>query len=601
MKPVLYQPILSKNPFWILLLAISSLFTLNAFGQRTTNLTGRLQDTLLHKDCNLAVVVLMSEDSTLSQFTRSQSDGNFVFYKLPIGKYELLISHPTHETIHLRITILRTELMNLGTVYLFPKSALLSLVEVTQNALKPHLKKDTLEYNTSSLKMNMNASVEEMLRRLPGLKIDAEGTITFNGKKIEKLLVNGEDLFGSDPTLVTRNFDANKIAKVQIFDKKSDQAAFTGIDDGSRTKTLNLVMKENGKNGYFGKAEAGTDPNRIYNISGLIASFRQREQFTALTFISNTGDCGFSRNDGGSSSGIFSFNGNDDALGASAGKGIPQFSAFALHYVNAWNNASDHALGNYQCSHLLTQPLTSNFSIQNLPNSVYFQNLQSKSVNQQNQNWGYATFDYIPDSLSAFNFTFHGSNTTSQNQYRDTGFNEIGGVVANSSQRSINDAVSLQNIGGSAAWRIRVGNEASQAFSASFAWIDINSITKGYVYSLDKFYLSDGSLESLDTSDQEKLINNQSINLTGSLNYTKFLWERYFLGISYSPSYAGNKFTQATYNNENGKYQDFVDSLSNHILNHTLTHQVVLSLQGGGGRFNYTIGGHLLVYYYQQK
>src|SRR6185437_15171618 len=129
--------------------------------------------------------------------------------------------------------------------------------------------------------------------RLPGLQIAADGTITYNGQKIQRLLVDGEDIFGSDPTMVTRSFDASKISRVQILDRKSDQAIFTGIDDGSRTKTLNLVMKESAKDGYFGRAEAGGNTREYFNLNGALAAFHDKEQFTALGLSSNTGVLGF--------------------------------------------------------------------------------------------------------------------------------------------------------------------------------------------------------------------------------------------------------------------------------------------------------------------
>jgi len=99
--------------------------------------------------------------------------------------------------------------------------------------MRPRMRGDTLEYNVENMSMQPNAAVEELLRRLPGLRIDFNGNITYNGQKIEHLLVDGQDIFGSTPTMLTRNFSADKIALVQILDRKSDDASFTGIDDGT--------------------------------------------------------------------------------------------------------------------------------------------------------------------------------------------------------------------------------------------------------------------------------------------------------------------------------------------------------------------------------
>src|SRR6185437_1226188 len=156
-------------------------------------------------------------------------------------------------------------------------------------------------------------------RRLPGLQISPDGTITYNGDKIEHLLVDGEDIFGSDPTTVTRNFDASKIARVEILDRKSDQAIFTGIDDGTRTRTLNLVLKPTAKDGYFGKVDAGGNTDGFYNVDGVVGSFENKEKFTVLGLASNTGILGFTNNEGNSPASVNFSNVNADPLYASAG------------------------------------------------------------------------------------------------------------------------------------------------------------------------------------------------------------------------------------------------------------------------------------------
>ena len=219
-------------------------------------------------------------------------------------------------------------------------------------ALRPRMKGDTLEYNVEHMTLQPNAVVEELLKRLPGLQIDISGNITYNGQKIEHLLVDGQDIFGSSPIMVTRNFDASKIALVQILDRKSDDAVFTGIDDGARTKTLNLVLKDGARNGYFGKVEASGDVQQFYSANGAMAAFRDKEQFTAIGMTSNTG--GLSAGTDGAEIGFLY--GISDPLGASAGMGIPTFSAAALHYANSRNGVGDHMEGNYQYSHFSTQP-----------------------------------------------------------------------------------------------------------------------------------------------------------------------------------------------------------------------------------------------------
>lgn len=271
--------------------------------------------------------------------------------------------------------------------------------------MRPRMKGDTLEYNVEHMAMQPNTVVEELLRRLPGLQVDANGNITYNGQKIEHLLVDGQDIFGSSPTLVTRNFDASKIALVQILDRKSDDAIFTGIDDGSRSKTLNLVLKEGARNGYFGKVETGADADQYYNANGALAAFREKEQFTAIGMTANTGVLEAS-SDG---AGIGFVYGISDALGASAGMGIPTFNAAALHYANTWSGRGDQIDGNYQYSHFFTRPVTLTQSFQTEADSIYGQNQQSQSVNRSSQQSGDAKYEWTPNANSELRFIFRGS------------------------------------------------------------------------------------------------------------------------------------------------------------------------------------------------
>ena len=463
------------------------------------------------------------------------------------------------------------------------------------------MKGDTMEYNTENIKMRPNAVVEELLGRLPGLQIDANGNITFNGEKIERLLVDGEDIFGSDPTIITKNFNADLIAKVQLLERKSDQAIFTGIDDGKRMKTLNLVLKESGKSGYFGKAEAGVGPGGIYSANALLGSFRKREQFTVLGMAANTGILGFNDNEGGSGAGINFFNGNEDALGASAGKGVPKYVAGGLHYANTWEGSDDHVLGNYQYSHLFTQPVTTTITTQTLPDSLYVQQQQSSSVNRQDQHRGYAIFDYAPGSLSALKFTVLVSNTAGQNQFGSTGSSTFNNVFVNSSDRIIQSVVGRQNTGGSVAWRLRSPRQSRRTLSLTLGLFRQNNTTNGYLYSLNRYYQPNGSLESIDTTDQRKQLANLTHTTSGTLNVTEPLWKNAQMGLSYGFFVNNNNSLQATYNKGDGKYTDYVDSLSSHFEERSVIQQLSLTLQGTGVRFHYTAGGSILRYGYHQQ
>jgi hypothetical protein len=480
-----------------------------------------------------------------------------------------------------------------------PKVDSLKAAIVTAS-IRPRMKGDTLEYNTEHMQVPPNAVVEELLKRLPGLHVDPDGTITYNGEKIEHLLVDGQDIFGSDPTMVTRNFDATKIARVQLLDRKTDQAIFTGVDDGTRIKTLNLVMKESAKDGFFGKVEAGGDTKGYYSANGALAAFRDKEQFTALGLASNTGILGFAGGNG--SAGSISFlNGNTDALGASAGTGVPRFDAAALHYYNNWNNRQDDLNANYQYSHYYSQPITSMQSVQTQVDSIYGQKQNSQSTNRQDQHWLYLIYNWAPDARSAFKFTFHGSNSQGENTLGSNGVSTFNDTLVNTNQRTIRDNVSRVNVGGEVAWRIRIGGRTDRVFSADVGATKIDNTTDGYLYSIDQFFTAGGLTQSADTTDQRKQIISHSMNVVGSINYTEPLWRGAVLGLSYRLSHTGDDPLQATFNRGEGKYQDQVDSLSSRLKTDLVNQYATVTIQGKTGPLNYIIGNDWIGYAYRQR
>ena len=464
---------------------------------------------------------------------------------------------------------------------------------------RPHIKGDTIEFNTQNIRMPPNAAVEELLRRLPGLQIDPDGTITYNGQKIDHLLVDGQDIFGSNPTMVTRNFNASKIARIQILDRKSDQAIFTGVDDGVRTKTLNLVLKESAKDGYFGKIQAGGNQNAYYNVSSTIAAFREKEQLTFFGLTSNTGGQGITT-DNGPSTEISLNNAGSDPLGGSAGIGIPHITGAALHYANDWNGPQDHLSTNYQFNHYYTQPFTSTTILQEQPNSLYLQSQNSQSTNLQDQYWLYADYDIAPTPRTSLKFTLNANLLQAQNQFSALGKSYFGDTLTNSSQRTIQDQVSKNNIDGYLYWRTQIGNKIDRLFSIVAHINKTDNITNGYLYSLDRFY-QNGLVDLVDTVDQRKQLSSHPLRASTSIAFSEPLGKHANFGIVYAINHLSDDPIQATYLKNNGKYNLRIDSLSTYIDTRTTAQLLILNLQGKLGRLGYTIGNTFNEFAYKQK
>ena len=223
-----------------------------------------------------ATVTLTAErDSLHPKTVLSDTKGNFTFSGLSAGKYRLITSNIGYDIIMQNINIQASNKVPLQFNLVKLAKELEGVVVKAKKAVVTQ-KGDTLEFNASELKVNPDANAEDMIKKLPGVTIDKDGNVTAAGEQVRKVTVDGRDFFGDDATAALRNLPASVIDKIQVFDKLSDQAAFTGFDDGSSTKSINIVTKANMRNGQFGRVYAGAGTEGRYNAGGNISMFKKR-------------------------------------------------------------------------------------------------------------------------------------------------------------------------------------------------------------------------------------------------------------------------------------------------------------------------------------
>lgn len=254
------------------------------------------------------VVALTRVDSVITVFTTSGGNGSFLLKGLKPGEYILQVTRIGYRPVRRDFVIASANVVA-DTVVLHDAGPV-ELDELTVSA--EHIpivnKRDTLEYNADAFKTRVNATVEELLKRLPGVQVASDGSITAQGETVQKVLVDGKEFFGNDPKMATRNLPAAAIDKVQVLDKKSDNAEFTGIDDGNEQKTVNLVLKPGARVGYFGRAVAGVGPaptteaafagskgdDMRYSGALNLNRFSPSTQLSVIANRNNTGQSGFS-------------------------------------------------------------------------------------------------------------------------------------------------------------------------------------------------------------------------------------------------------------------------------------------------------------------
>ncbi|HET7119466.1 MAG TPA: carboxypeptidase regulatory-like domain-containing protein, partial [Hanamia sp.] len=274
------------------------LLTFSSFAQMV-KVSGQVKDGNENKPIPNAVVALFTpKDSILYSFTRTDSSGKYILKNVPSGKYILMTSHPYYADILNDIEVNNDTKIPLTN--LVSKGELLKEV-IIKSGTPLRIRGDTTVYTADSFKVSANANVEELLKKLPGIQVDKDGNIKAMGETVQKVLVDGEEFFGDDPGMAVKNIRADAVKEVQVFDKKSDEAEFTGIDDGKTQKTINLKLKANKKTGYFGKIDVAAGPEKHidnrYNDNLMFGSFKGKRKLSAFFLNGNTGQDGLSWQD----------------------------------------------------------------------------------------------------------------------------------------------------------------------------------------------------------------------------------------------------------------------------------------------------------------
>jgi 5-hydroxyisourate hydrolase-like protein (transthyretin family) len=267
-----------------------------ALAQKNGIIKGIAFDTVAKQPVGSATITLMQKkDSSLISFTMTDNNGRFELSGIQNGEYRLLV---THVNYHSSSRIFKVDddhkSIDLGNIIMNDRAKVLSEVTVTSEAPPVTLVGDTIQYNARSFKTPPNANVEDLLKKLPGVKVEKDGTVKAQGEKVQKVLVDGKEFFGNDPKVATKNLPADAVDKVQVYDKLSDQAQLTRFDDGNSEKTINLKLKKDKKKGVFGKINAGAGTDGRYQGKFNVNSFKGARQMSAIGMGNNTNAEGFS-------------------------------------------------------------------------------------------------------------------------------------------------------------------------------------------------------------------------------------------------------------------------------------------------------------------
>lgn len=268
------------------------------YAQNKSGIKGIVIDSTSNKPMELVTIGITDlKDSTFVSYTSTTKTGTFLLSNMPSEKPLVIIaSHMGYANYIKAVTLKKGETIDLGTIALKTRSNTLSEVVVSGQRQAIVVNKDTIEFNVEAFKVRPNAVVEELLKKLPGVQIDNDGSIKVGGKAVSKLTIDGKGFFSNDVRIATRNLDAALLDKVQIFDDRENDPDHL-IEDAKVSKIINLKFKRAFKKSIFGKVYAGGGSRDRFESGGLFNMFRDTLQLSVIAVGNNLNRTGFSSSD----------------------------------------------------------------------------------------------------------------------------------------------------------------------------------------------------------------------------------------------------------------------------------------------------------------
>jgi hypothetical protein len=552
-----------------------------------------------------AVAILQAKDSVLVKFGYAKADGTFTLDGLHKGKYILLIAYPDYADYAEPFDLDSAHTSrDFGSISMALKARLLKEVMIKGTASQMKIKGDTTEFNAKAFIIQPNATVEDLLKQLPGITVDKDGKITAQGQTVTKVLLDGEEFFGDDPTLVTRNIRADMVDKIQLYDKKSDQAAFTGVDDGKTTKTINVKLRGDKKTGTFGKFQAGNGPEGIYQGEALLNFFKSKEKFSVFGTIGNNGKVGLGFEDeqkyGTGDQLDFTDNGinintqSSDDLdvfgGIYSGQGFPLAQTAGVHYDAKWDDDKQSINANYKVGFISIDGTTNVLNQNNVPDSIFNSRSNQNYHNTMFRQKLSTVFETKLDTASNLKISLDGTfkHIITDNNYTST--DSLNNSLVNSGTRQLNNTVDQRAFNGSAFYTHKfhkVGRTLSFLVSESYSQSQANGVLKSNI----NFYNAQQQVDSTQNINESKTNNLQSNLFNTNLTYSEPFTMEWTLVANYGIGVNHASADRNTYNaNSTGGYNTVpVDSLSsNYTFNQFLNHAgAILNYKKGKLTFNF--------------
>lgn len=282
-------------------IALLLMATLSAFAQtKRVTVSGRVVEDTGEPAVQATVQLLSLPDSTFTTGIASNEKGYFSLPRVKAGKYVLKVSYIgfKNKLIPLQLTASAPN-KNVGTVKLETDAIMLAEAVVVAEAPQVQIVEDTVAFNSSAYRTPEGAMLEELVKKLPGAEVDDDGNVKINGKEISKIMVDGKEFFGGDVQTGLKNLPVDMIEKLKTYDKKSDLARITGIDDGEEETVLDLTVKKGMNQGWFGNVDVAGGTEKRYMGRAMVNYFYDKTRVSLIAGANNVNDQGFSAGGGG--------------------------------------------------------------------------------------------------------------------------------------------------------------------------------------------------------------------------------------------------------------------------------------------------------------
>lgn len=587
-----------RNPGFIVRLLILLMICCSAAAgaMAQTVVSGKITDKST-SDPLLGATVSITPNGGKTRLGVSDMDGKYRIDNLAAGQYRIKVSYMGYKTYEKSVSLGSSDnkVMNIS---LTEDATMLENLSVEGRATRAQQAGDTLSYNASAFKVLDGSTAEELLAKMPGIVVEG-GEVQAQGESVSKVMVDGKEFFDGDVNLALKNLPADIIASIEVFDKKSDQAEFTGFDDGEEIKTINIVTKSGYKEGVFGKVYGGYGTDNRYNAGGNINIFDESQRLSILGMSNNVNQQNFSQED---LSGVMSAQsskrggrrgggrrGSTDNFMVGSLGGVTKTNGIGLNYVNEWNDKLKLTSSYFfnQSSNDYQEKLQREYFESALPGMSYMQDSESDMTN-----WNHRVNMNLEYKIDADNtlqlrpkFSYQSSNTLSSYLGENLLYGEQQSSIGSSSESDVKS----YSAGLNATYRHRF-NKQGRTLSLSVNGQITDKRSDTYTdYNESK--TEDGTTTATEYS-QRKDNDQKQTSVRTNLMYTEPIMDNMQLSANYKFSYSNSDADKKTFESDGmtDLGEQLIDQMSSVYQTDYLTHAAGLGLRWNLDKWRFTLG-----------